>query len=199
MTIVNSKILITGTPRTGTTFLVQLYHELGFKTGFPREFHAKIQNENHATHGGIELARDERRRTIDLSHVDVVKHPWTMGEKAPWNFSLIKEMEFTHVLITKRPVEDSVRSMERRESTKAYGRGVRFDARSVRRKEFFIAANEQLRKHYPKAIEIKFPLSVHCLEYLYDQLRPTLPESVSIATFETAWRNIARPDYVDRP
>lgn len=188
-------ILITGTPRTGTTFLIQLYHEMGFNTGFNDKYHDRHQRRGHQTHGGLEYVRDNRTsRGKGFKDLEIIKHPWAMGEKSPWRYTRIKTTEFDHVIITNRDVDASVRSQKRRNITKTYGRKPLIAPEQRRR--HYVSANIDIRDYWPDHIEVDFPRSVRDSKYLYRQLAPTLKGRVTRAQFNEAFKTIARPEYV---
>jgi hypothetical protein len=65
-------IIITGTGRSGTTLLVQLFTHLGFDTGFDRK--TALSSIDEISHAGLERSLREE----DLPHV--VKSPWFVDE-----------------------------------------------------------------------------------------------------------------------
>ena len=65
---VDGRIIITGTGRAGTTFLVQLFTALGFNTGFTREETSSVIDE--ISYAGLE------RALVDDLNPYVIKSPW---------------------------------------------------------------------------------------------------------------------------
>jgi hypothetical protein len=199
--ISNTEIMITGVPRSGTTFLIQLYHELGYYTGFKRGFHHKIQKSTHKTHGGIEWAREETRSTgkygrrgspnaLLRGFPEVIKHPWTKGEKPPWTHPDIQDMEFHSVIITKRDERTSIMSDHRRSS---FRRDTKLNYKIMSRHIKY--ANIKLREHWQDHIEVEYPRSVEDKDYLWGQLESTFKGRVDQEQFNSAWQKLARPEY----
>jgi hypothetical protein len=62
------RIIIAGTGRTGTTFLVQLFTALGFGTGFSLE--ESLSGVDKISHAGLE------RALVDEGNPYVIKSPW---------------------------------------------------------------------------------------------------------------------------
>jgi len=187
-------ILITGTPRTGSTFLVQLYHEMGFDTGFSDERHAFHLEENHRTHGGLEYAVNPKHHTSTVDELEIIKHPWGLDQKAPWRYTMINAIEFDHVIITNRDYDESLASTKRHFSATHYYRKPFTDG--PERRKHYVDANIHLREHYPDHIEVDFPRSAVSRTYLYRQLKPSLEDRVSQSEFNAAFKTIARPEYV---
>jgi hypothetical protein len=70
----NGRIIITGTGRAGTTFLVQLFSELGFDTGYSAE--EAMRAVDGISRAGLE------KPLVDESNPYVIKSPWFADQLA---------------------------------------------------------------------------------------------------------------------
>jgi len=178
-------ILITGTGRAGTTFLVQLLGHLGFDIG-NKEVHEE-------THCGLE--HDLRKGNAPY----VCKHP-LFCEFAGDIFKS-KEIEIEYILLPVRDLHDAAES--RRYASKVYGfdaPGGLWGAKDRVTQEVALARRlynliYETAKTDVKIILMNFPLIVNDGNYLYGKLRPMLKD-ISLKDFTIVFNDIAHPEWV---
>jgi hypothetical protein len=184
-------LLISGTGRAGTTFLVQLLAALGLDIGTPSPIDAHAQ-------AGLEL---------DLRHPDapyVVKSPWICD----YLDALLCEptdLVIDQVLI---PVRDLYAAAEsRRDVVRRAGPGARpdingglwhtaepADQERVLALQLYRLIYACARHEIPVTL-LAFPRLVQDATYLYGTLRPVLP-GIDGAAFLRAFQAVCRPDLV---
>lgn len=111
-----SHIVIAGTGRAGTTFLIQLFTELGLETGFTQEdYKTKI---NRVSHGGLEFS---------LEDADFEKLPRLI--KSPYFYKFADKIlnnpaiPIEHILIPLRMLDDAAKSRVRVQNLFEIGSG----------------------------------------------------------------------------
>lgn len=184
-------LLISGTGRAGTTFLVQLLAVLGLDIGTPSPIDENAQ-------AGHEL--DLR----DPGTPYVVKSPWICGYL---NDLLLERAEIVidHVLV---PVRDLYAAAEsRRDVVRRAGPCARPDVNGglwhtadpadqerVLTRQLYRLIYALARHEIPVTL-LFFPRIVQNPTYLYRRLRPVLP-GIDEATFLRAFRAVSRPELV---
>lgn len=94
------KIIITGTGRSGTTFLIQLFTHLGLDTGFNRDSCGNLTNGN--SNAGLEIT--------DLSRDILIHKSPTLWYRIP---EIKKKYNLLHVIVPIRNLEKVAKSRER--------------------------------------------------------------------------------------
>lgn len=196
-----SKILIAGFNRTGTTFLVSYYHQLGYVTGFDDEFVNRIQADADCSHGGIELLRDSNYVSADrIRQAEVIKHAVGYAEPLPWDLSVLNDLSFAHRILTRRDPEAMIQSSIRRVRLKelrvniACNHPERLDYTA--QLKFYEDYNEKLIRWMGDCIEVEFPRSVRDFDYLWGKLEPTFGEWVNRDMAKDVWLDLAKERYV---
>jgi hypothetical protein len=186
-------LLISGTGRAGTTFLVQLLTELGLETGYSSSADG-IQRECNA---GMEWPiADIFKRTAPY----VVKAPVlaehineVLGEAGiTVDFMIIPIRELYAAAESRRTVS---RQVKRRGAA-----GGLWLTKKPGRQEAALAMQfhhlvHALAKHDVPVIWLHFPRLVKDAEYLYNKLQPALP-GIDFAAFGRAFQAVSRPELV---
>lgn len=183
------KILITGTGRSGTTFLTQLFTALGFDTGYdhPTAHFYKTCN------AGYERLLEDYSNFEQIIRPRVIKSPYfcSGGIEAFKD----KGLEIEHIFI---PI--------RRLSLAAKSRIVHGNkpgglwAATAQNQEQKLAEKlgrlfESLALYDVPYTTLIFPKLVEDVSYIYDKLQPVLSE-ISYETFEKEFKNLADLDKV---
>lgn len=190
--ILRRKLIITGTGRAGTTFLVQLLTELGLETGFspgtkPASYHEHC-------HAGLE--HDLR----DPQAPYVVKNPNLCDTLGP----ILEEggIVIDHAIVPMRRLEDAARSRIR---VGGDGRtpggltGTRDESQQQRvLAERFHRLIHTLATHQVPATFLEFPRFAQDAAYTFAALRAVLPASVSWTDFAAAFARTSRPELIHR-
>lgn len=196
---------ILGFNRTGTTFLLSLYHRLGFCTGFNDAFIDKIQSCSDDSHGGAELFK-ELKSLENIYQVEVIKHVIGDCERLPWEVGFLNaapgiepEISFDYKILTRRSTDPMINSSIRRVKLKE----ARLDRQySSSRSDYasqlaFYKVNEaKLVEWMGDCIEVEFPRSVRDFDYLWTQLEPTLRGRVGRDRTKEEWLALADESYV---
>ncbi len=189
-------IVITGTGRTGTTFLIQLYTALGLPTGFSDTSSDVYQSCN----AGMEW---------DIRHENapyIIKNPLLCDY-------LDQVLEHSDIVIDHAiiPVRDlysaaeSRRDVSRRTDRAVFTGGVPgglWHTDVPQHQEVVLAVQLHkiiftLTKRDIPTTLLHFPRLIHEPEYLFEKLEPTLP-GVKYENFLPVFRQIARPDLVHK-
>ena len=193
------RIIIAGTGRAGTTFLVQLFTALGFGTGFSL---AQAMHEVDAiSNAGLE------KDLVDDTNPYVIKSPWFADDLA----AALREKRIS-IYAALLPMRDlfSAAESRRRVYREAEQRG--FDpithpgslwhTEQQRNQEDVLA--EKFYKTIFPLIEfgvplypLEFPRLARDRDYLFTKLQPLLGEhGVGHAEFVAAYDRVARPDLI---
>lgn len=195
----NGHIIITGTGRAGTTFLVQLFTALGFDTGYSlREALTKI---NAISSAGLE------RNSFASTNPYVIKSPWFADELSE---ALENRRANLHAALI--PLRDLYQAAEsrRRVYKEASARGfnpLKFpgtlwhtdkpDEQEEKLALQFYKCVFPLIKHEIPIFLLEFPRVVHDKIYLFKKLGPLMDEhGVEERDFLAAHEKVARSDLV---
>lgn len=187
-------IIITGTGRAGTTFLVQLYTALGFDTGFPDPYSSIFENCNAGMEWDI--------RMPDAPYI--VKSPWLcdfLDDEVEHN-----GLKINHAIV---PVRDlgaaaaSRRDVARRSDPAKFPEGIPgglWHTQDPSKQEAVLAFQLSrlivtLGKHDIPLTLLYFPRLVADPDYLFAKLCPTMP-GVTSYQFKIAFAEIVRPELV---
>jgi len=190
-----SHVLISGTGRAGTTFLVRLLGELGEDTGFLNP----EQGIDPISHAGLE---------VDLLTVPmpkVVKSPFACEK-----LSVALERKLYSVDHCFVPMRDLYSAAEsRRRISRIHGnlnanevRGGIWDAETPEKQEnelaqkFFRLMLTLARHNTPLTI-LDFPRFVNDVEYLWRKMSPVFPK-VKKLHFDSVFHDLVRPDWVHK-
>ena len=202
-------VIIAGTGRTGTTFLVELLTNLGLDTGFDSE--SIVSKKNKIARAGLE----HNFKKQDCPHI--VKDP-NFFQYAKESF-LRNDVKITHVLIPIRDVYSAAES--RRLVTKQalqkksiFKRGLFLLGKKMRfvgglSQTFSLKKgaqeNELLNQFYNLSLDlassqsevilIEFPKSVQEDNYLYQKLKPILKD-ISFEFFSEKFKQTIQPELV---
>lgn len=186
-------ILISGTGRAGTTFLVRLIGELGEDTGFANP----EQGIDPISHAGLE---------VDLNSIHlpkVIKSPWACEQLA--KILERKPFRLEHCIV---PIRDLFSAAEsRRRISRIYGQsgsnrvpGGIWDTDTPKEQE-----NELTHKFYHLMLTLAqyniphtlldFPRLVMDVDYLWRNLSPVFPK-IKKSHFYSAFHDLVRPEWV---
>ena len=187
----NTLVVIGGPQRSGTTFLVELFHSLGFFTGFGEKKINLVRDSWH--HGGLEYF-NKPRKTIP----EIVKSPWSLDN--PYTPSFFLEQ---HGLYPKYYVATHRNYNEIRRSQNLLNshRGKR-----LIRKDTHLAFLEHQEKELPivlnhwrpdtTILRIQFPFMVEYVYYLYRKLKRIFDEkSLDFVTVRDAWNSVVCSEF----
>lgn len=196
------RIVITGTGRAGTTFLVQLFTELGFDTGFSPV--TAQQGLDAIAHAGLE------HKLLDGGGPYVIKSPWFSDELA--TALTAGQVRIRTAILPMRELRDAAESRRRvfREALKAGhdpfehpGSLVhtrRFNEQEMRLARQFYDALLPLVIHDVPVVLLHFPRLVQDPAYLFDRLRALMTEhGIDWELFRAAFAAVARPELVHAP
>jgi hypothetical protein len=179
------KILITGTGRSGTSFLMHLFTELGLSTGYSKDEANNSINRLKDLRAGIEHIKGDDR----WDSADIVKNPqYAIVEK----FKLIQD-EISHVIIPIRNLTETAKSREKCNTNHGRYGGFWLGAETVEEQETANAKLiynliEYLTKIGMTFTTIGFPAMVHHTGYAFDSLNMI---DVSYTEFSKAHKKIA--------
>lgn len=197
----NGRIIITGTGRTGTTFLVQLFSELGFDTGYrPEEAIASVDPISQA---GLEKP---------LVHEDnpyVIKSPFFSD-----NLQEALRSEQIRIYMAIIPVRDLFEAAESRRRVSAKAAIAGFNAlahpgglwhtsnpanqQEKLARQFYMSVFPLIEFDVP-ILFLHFPRLVLDKWYLYHHLCPLLDDhGVGETEFLNAYSKVVRPDAVHK-
>ena len=196
-------VLITGTGRAGTTFLVQLLTNLGLETGFSKDNMPIDKN----ARAGLENS------LLNPDAPYIVKHPTFIFRAEE---TLNANIEIEHVFIPMRNLYEAAES--RRKVSKEGLKQERFldrilyklnlkqipgaltQTRSARKQEkvLITALYDALLRLSDRPIPVtlmQYPRLTKDCDYLYDKLRPILKE-IDLDTFRSVYQQTVRPELV---
>lgn len=155
----DNKLLITGTGRAGTTFMMRLFTLLGFRTGYnPDMLHTFIDMKCKA---GMECDRNS------YNSVDIVKSPWLYNDIPNIN-NMVNNLE---VLV---PIRDLNKAAESRCRNGRGNGGLWFANNLQEQVEFYNKVLQTIEKDCAalniKVIYIEFDKFTTDVEYCYDNL-----------------------------
>lgn len=180
-------IIITGTGRAGTTFLVQLYTILGFDTGF-----SNIKESYHNNcNAGMEI---NPFRISNLPHI--IKNPVLCDRLDEF---IEKGNKVDRVIIPIRNIDDAVKSRIKVQSN--YVNNVKgglwcannYDEQKAVLLEKFYKLMFSINKYNIKHTFILFPKMINDPNYLYKKL---FNKIIRIDTFKKNFYKIANPKLV---
>lgn len=186
-------LLISGTGRAGTTFLVQLFTQLGLPTGF--------KNSQDGIH-------TECNAGMEWPVEDIFKKSAPYVMKSPGISEHIERILTTPGVVIDCmiiPIRDLYASAEsRRANARRAGNpktaGGLWMTKKPRRQEAALAIQlhylvHALIKHDVPVIWLHFPRLVEDAEYLHDKLKPVLP-GIDLESFSQAFKIVSRPELV---
>jgi hypothetical protein len=186
-------LLISGTGRAGTTFLVQLLTELGLDTGFKNA----ADGVHPECNAGMEWSTEE---------VFKMRAPYVV--KSPALSEDIKQILETPGLVIDSmivPIRDLYAAAESRRSVARQAGNVKaagalWLTKKPRDQETALAVQfhhlvNALVEHDVPVIWLNFPRLVKDADYLYSKLQPVLP-GISSERFAQAFRAVSRPELV---
>lgn len=198
----NGRIIIAGTGRAGTTFLVQLFSELGFDTGYSR---VKMKNGiDNLSHAGLE------RRFIDANdNPYVIKSPLFANQI----FEALSDhkLDIHAAIIPMRDLFEAAES-RRRVYFAALSKGLdplrqpgSLWMTSKPDSQEDVLAKQFYKTIYPlvkfgiKTILLEFPRLAVDHDYLFRSLGWLLEEhGVNLSEFLQAYRSVARPELISK-
>jgi len=193
---VKHHIIISGTGRAGTTFLVQLFTELGLDTGFKSAQEGIYEN----CHAGMEI--------MDLGAPGT---PYIV--KSPWFCDSLDEVLKTGTVVIDHaivPMRDLFSAAESRrfvhrkakadDAAQGNVHGGLWHTQNPAEQEKVLALQlykllYALAKHNVPLTLLHFPRFVHEPEYLYRRIRFLLVDT-SFSDFLAAFRKVSRPELV---
>ena len=186
-------VVISGTGRAGTTFLVELLTHLGFDTGFSID--SIEQNRSPISFGGLE------------HDIRIEGCPYIV--KAPGICDYINEVcanpdiIIEHLFVPIRTLQDAANS-RRISSGKGESYGGLWDVASTEeglQEQMLLVKFYQLLYHssikqFPVTL-IQFPELATNARYLYDKLLPiTSPKDISFSMFSNVFHEVAKPERI---
>jgi hypothetical protein len=190
-------LVISGTGRAGTTFLVQLLTELGLDTGFPDPSSGVYANCN----AGMEW---------DISHPDA---PYIVKSPVLCEFldDVLRDGRtvIDHVVVPMRDLyaaAESRRDVTRRADLALWGAAVPgglWHTDQPEHQEAALAIQfhkliETVAKHDVPITLLHFPRFIHDPQYLYEKLKngTGIISGIEFESFCPAFRRVARPDLI---
>jgi hypothetical protein len=186
-------VVISGTGRAGTTFLVELLTHLGFDTGFCIDSIEK--NRSPVSFGGLEF--DIRAKGCPY----IVKSPWLCEhiDEVCARSDIIIE----HLFVPVRNLQEAADS-RRLSSSMGEPNGGLWDVDSpaeglqeqVLLKKFYILLYFASTKQFPVTL-LQFPDLASDALYLYEKLQPVLSKkNISVSEFSNFFYEIAKPERI---
>lgn len=187
---IQKHIIITGTGRAGTTFLVQLFGHLGFDTGFTLE-NLRVNEKKKC---GLESNGTKK----DIPYV--IKDPvfCDYAERILGSKDIIIE----YIIV---PIRDLYSAAESRRQLQGKNKTYPIPGGLWQTKEPHAQEGILLKKIYSLAesaskvhvpiIFINFPMLVDDSSYLYEKLHPIVGQ-IPFMTFKTVFDGIIRPEWV---
>ena len=181
-----SKIVITGTGRCGTSFLMHFFTELGLNTGYTLE-----ECEQHLFRSKCDGGIEHSIGTELFEKSDIVKNPLWMYKPELLNFDI------KYIIVPFRNIMDVANSRNRVRlgeyggfwrGAKSRGQQVQID--SVAFYEFI----NYTVKHNLKVIFLDFPRIVNDSEYLYNKIGDKI--GVCTKSWRASFKKIANIDKV---
>lgn len=179
----SDNLIITGTGRVGTTFLIQLFRALGEDTG----------------------GHDEIFREVAASERDKDSYQWPRVIKGTAYIGMqlrdkIKRYDWnvSHVFFCLRNIESTIISMKKQKRGKGVYKHLsneEFEKRiEIEVPQGFKEIREELKKTGIPYTEIWFPKSAQDREYCYSVLSPVLPYSKE--EYYAAWEKSVKPEKI---
>lgn len=197
----NGRIIITGTGRAGTTFLVQLFTALRFDTGYSLQ--EALDQVDPIAHAGLE------RPLLSEDNPYIIKSPH-FAEQLP--AALAEQRIQIHAALI--PVRDLFQAAESRRrvyhaallkglNPLRYGGSLSMttkpDAQEQVLAQQFYKLVEALIRYEVNTIFISFPRIITDRDYLFCVLSPLLQEhGVDRQEFAEAYRRVVRPELVSK-
>jgi len=199
-----NKLIITGLPRTGTTFMMAVLTELGLNTFYTTE---KSRNAMANNYGAMEYLRDYRRRHnrglrqgVDASP-RIIKHPSSQiidrilprARKYGW--------EIDHVLISYRAFEPLIKSaIKRWQEKRQVITGEKIEREKDKVEVLFpftlgSIVEDVLTHHYSYSF-IEFPKLIEDVEYCYRAMDPIIDAGIHFKQFAEVHEKLADPKKV---
>ncbi len=181
-----SKIVITGTGRCGTSFLMHFFTELGLNTGYNLD-ECEWHLERSGCNGGIEHTSDSEK----FESSDIVKNPIWMYKPELLDFDI------KYIIVPVRNIEHVAKSRGNMGSG-MYG-GFWHGAKNVEEqmevdaKAFYEFINYTVKQDL-KVIFLEFPRIVQDPEYLYDKIGDKI--GVCLKPWNSSFDKIANIDKV---
>lgn len=176
------KILITGFPRSGSTFLVALLTRLGIHTGFNEKSvsYAMCMNNGYLEYTVDRITRKSFR---EGKIPKVIKRPIGGGDL----YNIIKQSEMnnwkiSYIIITQRNIEDAVQSHVYRLIKKGKYKDNEKHEKLEHHRKVFLEQFRQVCKDASKysVINLEFPRFVEDAMYLYNKLKPILTKDFQL-------------------
>ncbi len=192
-------VLITGIQRSGTTFLLILFHKLGFDTGYStKEVDSLIGSKKNIV-GGLEWFNDQKG-AFSKKLPAVVKHPFEFALGGWWRKRRINVLEelkrrgvIEHIFLCVRDTKSHIQSFVFR--FKDDYRHADQDADSVQHQlARRTRALKSLLKDFPTPIKVKFPDSVFDFDYAYSTIG--VPLNIPMDKFKKAWKEARNKRHV---
>lgn len=195
--------VITGTGRTGTTFLVALLTLCGAPTGFNEK---EVNQTVHGTaaHAGLEVAPTIRNGVIVCTqnpNREVFKQPQLADESRVQRW--VNATNLHTVIVPMRPMEDAAKSREFQTKHHDPHRGGFYHANSVPSQISYLEHSVnylmwQLSRHLQiETITLSYPEHVLDWKYSYAKLLPLLKRYfISMERFKTMHTRLSRKSYV---
>jgi hypothetical protein len=197
----NGRIIIAGTGRTGTTFLVQLFTALGFNTGYSLQ--EAVETVDEISHAGLE------RPILSDDNPYVIKSPWFADQ-----LSDVLEKQTIKIYMALIPIRRLFEAAESR-------RRVHFEAASRGsdsatqlgglwyttdpEAQESILATQLYHTIYPlvkfdvRMVFLEFPRLVFDKFYLFEKLLLLLAHhGVTYSEFATGHARVARPEIIHK-
>ena len=168
-------VFITGLTRSGTTFLVALFHRMGFSTGYADIDVHKVQSREGA--GGLEYSneawsRSDRRMLPhnEIYYPSVIKLPIDIYATRPlFTKPYIVDLKIKYIIVSVRDLDAVCDSF----CNFSLISGVKKPRPSYSLvKDVFLHNLDIINKRNTPTLYIEFPKSVQNKEYLFDTLRP---------------------------
>ena len=183
-------IVITGTGRAGTTFLVQLFACLGFKTTLDTENHYFDETSKAGLENDIRLEENRNLEVIkDPKFCDYVEEV------------IHHNIQISHIFVPIRELDQACKSRERIQKI-GINYGCFWDADTLEEQQISL-----MNKLYKLLLNIsstnipvtfiRFPKLVDSPYYLYEKLRPAVSQ-VSIEKFLKCFNEISHPNWVHK-
>lgn len=183
------RVLITGTGRAGTTFLVQLLTDLGLHTGYTPESWTRDYFEHCSA--GLEKSVEDPEAPY------IVKNPNACDDLG--GIVSRGRVVLDHVIVPIRSLEDAARSRARVGGTGDVPGGLVGTndpaAQAAVLATRFHAMVHALVVHQLPHTFLEFPRFAHDPHYAFTQLQPIL-DGIGWDQFERAFKRIARPDLI---
>jgi len=186
-------VVISGTGRAGTTFLVELLTHLGFDTGFGIDSIEK--NRSSVSFGGLEY--DIRGEGCPY----IVKSPW-LCEHIDEVCSR-PDITIEHLFVPVRNLQEAADS-RRFSSSMGEPNGGLWDVDSSAEglqeqallEKFYILLYVASTKQFPVTL-LQFPTLANNARYLYEKLLPVLSKKdISVSEFSNLFYEIAKPERI---